>query len=76
MGGSSFFIIAGIPATIQLSGMSFVTTAPAATITFEPILILGKIVAFEPIVVKLPILQFPRILAPGDISTNFPIIES
>lgn len=34
-----FIILAGIPATTTLSGMSFVTTAPAATVTLLPILI-------------------------------------
>ena len=34
--------MAGIPATIQLSGTSLVTTEPAAIITFLPIFIFGN----------------------------------
>jgi hypothetical protein len=38
-----------MPATIELLGTSFVTTAPAATIAFSPMVIPGKIVAAAPI---------------------------
>lgn len=38
-----------MPPTITLSGTSFDTTAPAATIEFSPIVIPGRIVAFTPI---------------------------
>ena len=40
---------AGTPATTVLAGTSFVTTAPAATTEFSPIVTPGKIVAFAPI---------------------------
>ena len=76
IGSNCFFIIAGTPATIVLSGTSVVTTAPAAIVTFLPIVILGKIVAFAPTLLKSPIVTFPRILADGDISTKLPIWQS
>ena len=41
--------LAGLPATIALSGTSFVTVESAATIELAPIVIPGKIVAFAPI---------------------------
>ena len=37
--------MAGIPAIIQLSGTSAVTTAPAATTTLDPIVTFGRMVA-------------------------------
>lgn len=40
---------AGIPPTMVLSGTSFETTAPAATIEFSPIVTPGKTIAFAPI---------------------------
>jgi hypothetical protein len=72
----NFFISAGTPATIVFEGTSFVTTAPAATTLFSPILILGIIVALAPIVTKDSIMQFPVILTPGEISTKSPNIQS
>ena len=48
---SIFFLInfAGFPATILLSGTSFVTTLPAPTIEFSPIVTPGSIVDEIPI---------------------------
>ena len=51
----SFIIFAGTPATTQLSGMSFVTTAPAATITLFPIFISPMTIAPAQIFTLLPI---------------------
>ena len=42
-------IFAGFPAAIALSGTSFVTTLPAPTTAFSPIVTPGKITLFEPI---------------------------
>ena len=42
-------ILAGIPPTIVLSGTSLLTTAPAATTEFSPIVMPGNIVAPAPI---------------------------
>lgn len=39
-------ILAELPPKIELAGTSFVTTAPAATIEFFTIVILGRIAAF------------------------------
>ena len=47
--------LAGIPATMEHSSTSFVTTAPAAMIAPSPIVTPGKIVAFEPIQTLFPI---------------------
>jgi len=44
-----FKIFAGIPPTIVLSGTSFETTEPAATIAFSPIVTPCKIIAPAPI---------------------------
>ena len=46
---TDFITFAGIPPTITLSGTSFVTTAPAATIEFFPTVTPARIVAFAPI---------------------------
>src|SRR3989344_2677025 len=47
---SSFFrILAGFPATMALSGTSFVTTEPAPTIEFFPIVMPPNMVALAPI---------------------------
>ena len=51
----SFIIFAGTPPTTQLSGTSFVTTAPAATTTLLPIVTPGKIVQLPPIQTSFPI---------------------
>ena len=40
---------AGFPATMELSGTSLVTTLPAPTIEFSPIVTPGRIVAAIPI---------------------------
>ena len=42
-------IRAGFPATTEFAGTSFVTTLPAPTIAFSPIVILARIVAPDPI---------------------------
>ena len=68
--------MAGIPATIQLSGTSLVTTEPAAIITFLPIFIFGNIVELVPIKVFSPIKQFPEIETFGQISTKSEITTS
>jgi hypothetical protein len=44
-----------------LSGTFLVTTDLAPTITLLPIVIFGNMVAFEPILQKSPIIQFPEI---------------
>jgi len=41
--------LSGVPATTVLGGTSFVTTLPAPTIAFSPMVTLLRIVAFEPI---------------------------
>lgn len=41
-------IFAGTPATTQLSGISFVTTAPAAIVTLLPIVIGPITIEFAP----------------------------
>src|ERR1035438_3386205 len=41
--------LAGFPATIALRGTSLVTTLPAPTIAFSPTVVLGRILAPEPI---------------------------
>ena len=46
---------AGTPAARELSGISFVTTDPAATTTLLPMLTPGRIVTFPPIQTSLPI---------------------
>ena len=48
---SSIFLInfAGFPATTVLSGTSFVTTLPAPTMEFSPMVTPGRIVAAIPI---------------------------
>ena len=46
---------AGTPATTQLSGTSFVTTAPAATTTLFPMVTPGRMVQFPPIHTSRPI---------------------
>ena len=46
---------AGTPATSELSGISYVTTDPAATTTLFPMLTPGRIVTFPPIQTSLPI---------------------
>lgn len=48
-------ILAGTPAMTQLSGISLVTTAPAATTTLLPIVTPGRIVTLPPIQTSLPI---------------------
>ena len=48
-------IFAGTPATTQLSGTSFATTAPAATTTLFPIVTPGSIVQLPPIYTSFPI---------------------
>src|SRR5882724_12492284 len=42
-------ILAGLPATIVLGGTSFVTTLPAPTRAFSPMVILARMVLPEPI---------------------------
>src|SRR5262249_17683526 len=49
---------AGLPATIAFAGTSLVTTLPAPTIAFSPIVTLHKIVAPEPIEAPLQTLVF------------------
>jgi hypothetical protein len=49
IGGNSLMILPGTPTTSELSGIFFVTTAPAPMVTLQPIVKLGRIVAFEPI---------------------------
>ena len=63
-------ILAGTPATTTFSGKSVVTTAPAPTLTFFPILQLGNTVALAPIKVPLPTLTPPQRVAPGAICTK------
>ena len=58
-------ILAGTPTANTLSGIDFVTTAPAPMRTFLPIVQLGSIVAFAPIRVPFPIFTPPQIVAPG-----------
>ena len=60
---TSFIFLAGIPPITQLSGTSFVTTAPATTTTLLPMVTLGRIVTFPPIHTSFPIvtgLPIPR----------------
>ena len=57
--------LAGTPITVTLSGTSFVTTAPAPTLQFEPMLIPCRITAPEPMRVASPMVTLPEILAPG-----------
>lgn len=56
-------IRAGTPATTQLSGMSFVTTEFAATITLFPILIFPKAFAPGKKTTLLPIVGQPSFLS-------------
>ena len=60
-------IFAGTPTTKTLSGISVVTTAPAPTRTFLPMMQLGNMVALAPIKVPFPILTPPQRVAPGAI---------
>jgi len=57
----SFITFAGLPATITLSGTSFVTTEFAATIEFSPIVTPAKTVTFAPSQTFLFICIFPVI---------------
>ncbi len=52
-------ICAGQPATIELAGIFFVTTACAAIIELSPIVTFGKIDAPSPIHTLLPIITGP-----------------
>jgi hypothetical protein len=45
----AFIILAGTPPTTLFSGTSLVTTAPAATTEFSPMVTPGKIAAPAPI---------------------------
>lgn len=42
-------VLAGTPATMTLSGTSFVTTVPAATMAFSPTVTPGRMIAPAPI---------------------------
>lgn len=42
-------VLAGTPATMTLSGTSFVTTVPAATMAFSPMVTPGRMIAPAPI---------------------------
>ncbi len=68
--------LAGLPKTNESSGMFFVTTEPAPTTEFTPILTFGKIVALVPMNTLSPISQFPEIPTLGQISVNAPIDAS
>lgn len=65
-----FIILAGFPATAQLSGTSLITTLPAPIITLFPIVISPIIVALAPIETLSPIVG-TRLLFP---CTLFPIV--
>ena len=62
-------ILPGTPTTVQLSGIFFITTVPAPTITFSPISIFGIITALVPILLPFPITKRPDIFTFGEIST-------
>ena len=51
-------ITAGFPTTIAFAGTSLVTTAPAPTNAFSPILRPGNIVAFAPIIAPFSTIVF------------------
>ena len=51
----SFIILHGLPKANLLSGMSFVTTDPAPTVTLLPIFTPGMITTFPPIQTLSPI---------------------
>ena len=68
--------LAGTPATVELSGTSLVTTAPAPTIDHGPIVSRGRITAPLPMNAPSPILTAPPIFAPGAIVTKLPIVAS
>src|SRR5690606_30090182 len=65
-------ILAGTPATTQLSETTFVTTAPAPTTTISPTRTRVRIASFVPILEKEPILTCPVTRAPCDNSTKSP----
>src|SRR5690606_9989096 len=65
---------AGEPTTTELSATSLLTTEPAPITTFSPMLTPGRIQAFVPIEVKLPIEHRPVIRTPGEISTKSPTV--
>lgn len=58
-------IFAGTPATVQLSGTSFTTTAPAATVTLFPICTGPIIVTLAPSDTLLPIVGLPLSVFPS-----------
>ena len=62
--------------TVELSGTSFVTTAPAPILQLEPIVIPGRIIAPEPISHLSPIFTYPKRLDDGAISQKLPIQTS
>ena len=60
-----FITFAGLPATIQLGGVSFVTTAPAATTQWSPIDTPGSIIELTPITQFFPINVSNRLPQPS-----------
>jgi len=74
---SHFLInLAGEPTKTLYGGTSLVTTEPAPIIDPSPITILGKSVAFVPIVAKFPIVTWPAIAALPIMCTPSPISVS
>src|SRR5262245_9862847 len=63
---------AGFPATVASAGTSRVTTAPAPTMAFSPIVILGKMIAPAPTSAPDSILAFPPMTAPGPSEAKSP----
>ena len=49
-----FIILAGLPTTVQLDGISLTTTDPAPIFTLSPIIMSPIIQTFEPIFILLP----------------------
>src|SRR5437867_7022125 len=65
---------AGLPTTTAFAGTSFVTTQPAPTIAFSPIVILDKIVAPEPIEAPLLTIVISTLQSPSLSSSPPPFV--
>ncbi len=65
-----------MPRAVLLSGMFFVTTAPAAMMELVPTNMPGRIVAFAPTSVWSPIVTLPQSVAPGAMCAHRPIVLS
>ena len=65
-----------MPRAVLLSGMFFVTTAPAAMMELVPTEMPGRMVAFAPTRVWSPIATLPQSVAPGAMCVHEPMVLS